>query len=256
MTFNCQLYSGWFVNKTPEGNERTRNAQEQYEVNIVAANVSEGETYWKAIGVHHLLPEENQSNHNVFLEALDEAGHRVQAPCALAGWTWKDKKPGEHVNPVVLDKPLSEPAGNIAVFPPQKIAVWIQGLPQGPEAKSDHVENLHTMHDDECGPKGEIWNSYGHHSFYVVFQRTRKGADIKGTISGQVVNGKGYRVRLWQGNNVVADQVVDEHQAFKFEGVPAGTYRLEATGPSLHQENLNISATNRDITVTLTAPSS
>jgi len=61
-------------------------------------------------------------------------------------------------------------------------------------------------------------------------------------------------VRLWQGNNVVADQMVDEHQAFRFEAVPAGTYRLEAIGPSLHQENLNINAANQHITVNLTAP--
>jgi len=41
---------------------------------------------------------------------------------------------------------------------------------------SDRVENLHTKHADEPGPNGEIWNSIGHHSFYVIFQRTRQGA--------------------------------------------------------------------------------
>ncbi len=175
MTFNHQRYNTMFIDKTPEGNERTRIAQEQYGVRIVAADATEGETYWKVIGVHHLLPEENQSKQNVFLEALDEAGGRIPAPFAWAGWAWEGMQPHEQAPPVHLDKPPGEPAGNIAVFPPQKVAVWIKGLSQGDQDTSDRVENLHTMHGDEHGPGGEIWSSYGHHSFYVVFQRTRKG---------------------------------------------------------------------------------
>ena len=254
MSFNYQHYNHLFINNLPEGNERTRIAQAQYGVEIVEADVAEGETYWKIIGVHHLLPEENRSKQNVFLEALDEAGQRIPHPFAWAGWGWEGMRPDERADPAHLDKPHGEPAGNIAVFPPQKVAVWIKGLSRDAQDKSDRVKSLHTMHGDEHGPGGEVWNSYGHHSFYVVFQRTHKGADIKGTISGQIVNGEDYRVRLWQGNNVVAEQMVDEQQAFKFEGVPAGTYRLEAIGPSLNKENLNISEADQHITVNLTAP--
>ncbi|MBK9233290.1 MAG: hypothetical protein IPO15_21225 [Anaerolineae bacterium] len=38
------------------------------------------------------------------------------------------------------------------------------------------MSHLHTDHDDERGPGGELWNSPFHHPFYVVFQRTRKAA--------------------------------------------------------------------------------
>ena len=38
------------------------------------------------------------------------------------------------------------------------------------------VENIHTNHPDQHGPGGEVWNSTGHHSFYVVFQRTKSVA--------------------------------------------------------------------------------
>jgi hypothetical protein len=149
---------------------------------------------------------------------------------------------------------LASTTRNIAVFPRQKVSVWIKGLNKDDQDKSDRVENLHTMHGDEKGAGGEIWNSFGHHSFYVVFQRIRKGADITGVITGQIVNGDGYKVRLWQGNRMVAEQRVDQQQAFKFEAVPAGTYRLEAIGPSLSKDNINIDADHAQVTVNLAVP--
>ena len=56
------------------------------------------------------------------------------------------------------------------------LSVWIAGPSANAADKSDRVSHLHTDHDDERGPGGELWNSRFHHSFYVVFQRTRKAA--------------------------------------------------------------------------------
>ena len=48
----------------------------------------------------------------------------------------------------------------------QKLEVWVdgRGIP------SDIVTNLHTDHPDEPAPSGELWNTKGHHSFYLKFQ--------------------------------------------------------------------------------------
>jgi hypothetical protein len=75
---------------------------------------------------------------------------------------------------VPLDKPDSEPAGNIAMFKGQIVSVWMNGLAGDATDKSDRLENIHTNHPDEPLPDGELWNTIGHHSFYVIFQRTRK----------------------------------------------------------------------------------
>ena len=52
--------------------------------------------------------------------------------------------------------------------PGQVTTVWIAD----PARPSDAVENLHTRHADEAGPGGELWNSIGHHSFYIQYQLT------------------------------------------------------------------------------------
>ena len=49
-------------------------------------------------------------------------------------------------------------------------SVWITGARRDAHELSDHVDKLHTRHADE-GPGVTI----GYHSFFVVFQRTRKG---------------------------------------------------------------------------------
>lgn len=144
----------------------------KYKVKLKEAEVETGEKYWRVIGVHHLAPDENQGGHNIYLEALDEAGQRIRNPFPEVQWTWEGRRPEERISPVVLDKSDSEPGGNIAVHGGQVVSVWMDG-------KSDIVSNLHTNHPDERGPNGELWNSIGHHSFYVVFQRT-KGAGGSG----------------------------------------------------------------------------
>lgn len=282
MAFLHQIYNAGFVSRNSTIMQRTQIAQTLYKLRIVEANVAEGEMYWKVIGVHHLLPDENRSNHNVFLEALDENGQRIKSPIAWAGWTWQGRRDNERADPVPLDKPIGEAAGNIALHDGQIASVWINGQARDGKDKSDRVENLDIIHPDEPGPNGEKWNTIGHHSFYVVFQRTRKEAAVgqgtqtatsptdgtgpttsqptssgqvvtSGVISGQITNGRGYQVRLLQGNTVVAEKATDNNGAFRFEGVPVGVYRLEAVGPTLRLDNINVEGDHPQVNINLSA---
>ena len=73
--------------------------------------------------------------------------------------------------PRAFDKPDNEPAANVEMYGGQ--IVWVEL--GGDDVPSERVAGMHTAHADEPGPGGENWNSYGHHSFYVVFQRTVAG---------------------------------------------------------------------------------
>jgi len=59
----------------------------------------------------------------------------------------------------------------VPLFKGALLEVWIDD----PAAASDHVIRLSTDHPDEPTPDGELFNSIGHHSYYVVFQRTSAG---------------------------------------------------------------------------------
>ena len=52
-------------------------------------------------------------------------------------------------------------------------SVWMKGEQGESNDPSDRVTGLHTRHKDEA--PGNTW---GHNSFYVVFQRTRKGPSV------------------------------------------------------------------------------
>jgi hypothetical protein len=153
------------------------NQAEAYGVRVVTAQeegkVAPGGKYWRLVRVRHLSPEENQGKHNAFVDAVDENGVRVRDPALRIGWTWEGRTPGETAEPKALDKPDSEPAGNVDIYGGMRLGVWItgDGLP------SDRAESLHTNHPDEPGPNGELWNSIGHHSFALLFQRSVAGED-------------------------------------------------------------------------------
>lgn len=137
-------------------------------VSISPAAVIKGQGYWRCIGVHHLTPEENAGGHSVFLEALDENGKRIPA---WIGWTWAGRQSHEPARPIRIDKPINEAGADIALFAHQKVNVWVLGMDRANAEISDTVTNLHTGHPDEG--HGNTW---GHHSYYVVFQRTVKKA--------------------------------------------------------------------------------
>lgn len=142
-----------------------------YGVQVAPANLASrgaaGSPGWKIIGVHHLTPEENQSRHNAFVEVLDENGQRIKDPNLRIGWSWAGRSNDQAAPPKLLDKPDSEPAGDVPIEKGMDLEIWLEG----DGCPSDRVSNLSTHHDDEPGPNGELWNTMGHHSFYVVFQR-------------------------------------------------------------------------------------
>lgn len=255
MSFNFQQYNTLYLLNINDGGEPVNDAA-AYGVRIVEANVPQGQEYWQVIGVHHLYPRENFGNHNVFLEALDENGQRVKNPPAWAGWTWEDRRPEERADPVILDKPDYEPAGNISMYYQQTVSVWAKGRSATASEPSDRVENLHTRHPDEPLEDGSLLNSVGHHSFYVVFQRRRKGESSAkdGIIAGRVQRGKGYTVRLVKSQQTVAQQVLDQSETFSFENLVYGIYRLEVVNTSVAQDSIRIDENNKEVYITLAIP--
>ena len=111
---------------------------------------------YRCIGVHHLSGLENETRHHLFLEVLDYAGQRRSVE--QVQWGWTGQRPDQLSRPVNLDKPASEPAGDIALH--WGMEVWAQVLDQ----PSDRVAGITTaLASDEPG------RSRGHHSHYVVW---------------------------------------------------------------------------------------
>ncbi len=256
MAFNHHQYNTEYLLNARENREPINDAAQKYGVRIVVADdVAEGETYWKVIGVHHLLPRENFSKHNVYIEALDEQGQRIKNPFAWSGWTWQGRQSHERADPLPLDKPDFEPAGNIAMYFGQIVSVWMKGLGRDANDKSDRVENLHTAHPDEPLSDGSLLNTLGHHSFYVVFQRTRKTTAVAdGVISGRVERGEGYIVRLMQDRKIIAEQVLDHNLTFRFENLPLGVYGLKIVGTDVSQDNIRLSSSSKTVFLNLAIP--
>jgi len=147
------------------------NDAEAYGVRVAPADAPEGASYWQAVRVHHLTPEENQGRHHIFLDALDEAGSRVFG--AQARVTWPE---GEQT--IAVEKPLGEPGANFPLWKWQVAALEMLGLP------SDRVENLHTGHPDE--PPG-MGNTLFHHSFAIDFQRAVKGGQTPAPVGDKAL---------------------------------------------------------------------
>lgn len=141
------------------------NSAAGYGVSVRPAPVTTGETYWQVVGIHHLTPEENRSRHNIFVDALDEQGQRIRD--LQIGWNWEGN--GDTPAPRRLDKPANEPGCDIPLFD-GVFRLWVVGAP------SDEAFGFHYRHADEPATNGELLNTFGHHSFYVVFQRARKDA--------------------------------------------------------------------------------
>lgn len=253
MSFNYQQYNTHYLLNARDDGEPINDAV-TYGVRIVEADVAEGETYWKVIGVHHLQPRENFSNHHVYLEALDEQGNRLANPPVFVGWTWEGRRPEERAAPVPLDKPPTEPGANISIYFGQIVSVWVQGTGPDGQAKSDRVENLHTAHPDEPLPDGSLLNTLGHHSFYVVFQRTKKADELEGTISGRVERGAGQTVRLYRNNQPVAEEELIDEVTFSFNDLSFGIYSLEVVGQNIGQSNIRLDAAHSSATINLALP--
>lgn len=184
--FDFLGYNRQFMDNT--GHEPFNDAA-RYGVRITQADVPTGEHYWRVIGVHHLTPDENKRRHHVYVDVLDEQGQRVRDPNLRLAFNW-ESNPEPPPEPKRLDKPDNEAAADVPLNKEATYRVWLTGA--GP---SDVVADLHTRHPDENDRQGEAQNTFGHHSYYVVFQRARKAAPVVvdggGAQAGGSTNGTG-----------------------------------------------------------------
>ncbi len=125
-----------------------------YGVLVKPAAVSPGQAYWRVVRVHHLTPEENRGRHHIFVEVLDEAGHRVtDARVRFLS------EAGERVVGVQPD-----PRRPAVAFPMDRWQVYdveMEGLP------SDRVIGLTAAHPEEAAGNPQF-----RHSFLLVWQRS------------------------------------------------------------------------------------
>ena len=247
MAFNHQEYNTTYLENSQAGNAPINDAAEKYNVIIAPADVQPGEKYWKAIGVHHLLPLENWSNHHVYIDALDQSGNRISQPIAWVGWTWEDRQPSEPARPVGVDKPDYEAGSNISIDKNQIVSLWINGRHPNAQAKSDKVINIRTTHPDEPLPDGSLHNTWGHHSFYVVFQETIKtetDQQTQSVIFGRLNNGQGQRIRLLRQDALIQETLLDSSAAFRFENLGAGIYTIEVKDAPVKRGGLQLDGQN------------
>ncbi len=170
MGLDIYYYNNLFLTTLARG-EPPYNDALDYGVQIMAMReiVALRETaaaYWRVIGVHHLTAAENGGNHNMFCDVLDEGGRRIDG-------AYLQMVQGS-LAPVYarIDKPPHEAGTNFPVWGETPVTVRVTGRP--PAAASlpgEAVTGLRINHPDE-----EAGNSIGHHSFYVVFQRTLGGS--------------------------------------------------------------------------------
>jgi hypothetical protein len=186
-----------------------------YGVSIVPAQVVQGETYWKCIKIHHLTPEENVGNHNVFLDVVDESDQRVYGTRISLKWPT-----GSGIG--TIDKPPNEPGTNFPLWKNQVVEIEVIGRP------SDRVVGLHTGHPNEGSG-----NTLYHHSFFLLFKRAvydEGGQANRGTVQGMVKNGAGMTVALTLAGQQVGEGQIASDGSYRFERLAAGTYRVAVVG--------------------------
>ena len=152
-----------FVERARNAEPAFNDAQEKYGVEIEPVS-DPGGPHWSVIGVHHLTGPENGGKHNIYCDALDEDGLRIQGSHLIAT---KGDLPSFLVK---IDKPPQEPGTNFPMFKHDVATVAVHRPDETP-LPSEKVINLHTGHPDE-----EPGNTLFHHSFFVVFQKTSGAA--------------------------------------------------------------------------------
>lgn len=115
---------------------------------------------WRVVCVHHLTPEENGNNHNVYADLLDENGNFIDRPQERMHYGWAGQRADEVSPPVAFDKSGDEPRTNMSVFKGAVFEVFLES-----QYPSDLVKGLTTDLPDE----GE-YNRRFHHSYYIIWQ--------------------------------------------------------------------------------------
>ena len=213
-----------------------------YGVQVTAATPAAGASYWTAVRVRHLSPQENNGRQNLYVNINDETGARIYGAQARIGWSG-----GFQV--VTVDKPTSEPGTNLPMWPGQVCDVVALGVP-GQELASDRVIGLHTDHPDEAAG-----NTRFHHSFEVTFQRATAAAPAPvnaSIVQGRVTNGAGRSLVLQRAGATVATTIVAADGSFAFNALAAGVYRLSVTG-EVTSADIVLDGQN-SVTVNLTVP--
>jgi len=129
-----------------------QNDARAYGVRVEECEAEPGQAFWKVERVHHLTPQENRGRRHLFVECLDEAGHRVVGAKALVSWQGEGRL-------------LPLPDATMAMAKGQEYAVRMEGLP------SERVVGLQTGHPDEPVPGLPLGNTLYHHSFSILFRR-------------------------------------------------------------------------------------
>ena len=114
--------------------------------------------YWRVIGIHHLTGVENMGNHHVYCDVVDGDGKRLNN--ARVVLTQSSTAPLF----AVVDKPANEAGTNFPMWSNTRGTVAVSWPADNP-LPSEEVGILRSDHADE-----EVGNTWGHHSFYVVFQ--------------------------------------------------------------------------------------
>ena len=105
---------------------------------------------WRCVHVHRLLVGENQGNHNVYIDVIDETGQRIAHPNVTVSFGWT----GSTTQTTVFEKPEWEPGANFMLTATENAWCAISG-------ESDIVN--------------ELLGEAGHTSYYIVFQRQSVG---------------------------------------------------------------------------------
>jgi hypothetical protein len=131
----------------------------EYDVIVDVLSPEKEELYYQCMGVVHLPGHLNAGKHNIYVDLVDEDGKRIMN--SYVEWGWLGMRVDETPGPIVIDKPSNE-ISSVPMHWGQTI--WLE--PAG--FRTDIVQGMNTAHPDE-----DEGNTIGHHSFYVLFQRTQ-----------------------------------------------------------------------------------
>ncbi len=165
----------------------------------VYRTMEEGGCY-RLIGIHKLTPDENRGKHNLYLDVVNIHGIRDRQQI---DWGWVGQRRTEVVQPVVLDKPLDEPAGNISIGGGQ--VIWAKVL----NRNSDMILNVTTGLPDES--PGNTW---GHHSYYTVWVWEEDRPGLPPVEPPAPPSHSAYEQGVLDGQNRVATRVMEALREF------------------------------------------
>ncbi len=128
---------------------------------------------WRVVYVYHLAPAENGMKHVVYVDLIDERGVVVTKSALRLGHTWEGRRDDDPAPSVALEKPPSEPLGNLPIQRGQKLSIWLEDATGA--RISDAVQGLHAVL-----PSNGEGNDWHHHSYYVVFQKRSSAGSLAG----------------------------------------------------------------------------